>query len=92
LTGVFQSVRRHSPHCVFHKKKGQAAIDQIRSLDKIRLVKKPGILNEQYCKMACKTLLEYFRLSELNKLATLMTQDSETWFEIFEGFSWIVSF
>jgi mRNA interferase MazF len=47
-------------HCVFQKKKGQVAIDQIRSLDKTRLVKKVGILNDQYCKMVCKTLLEYF--------------------------------
>jgi mRNA interferase MazF len=47
-------------HCVFQKKKGQVAIDQIRSLDKTRLVKKLGILNEQFSKMVCKTLLEYF--------------------------------
>ena len=47
-------------HCVFQKKKGQVAIDQIRSLDKSRLVKKVGTLNEQYCKVVCKTLLEYF--------------------------------
>ena len=47
-------------HCVFQKKKGQVAIDQIRSLDKSRLVKKAGTLNEQFCKVVCKTLLEYF--------------------------------
>ena len=47
-------------HCVFQKKKGQVAIDQIRSLDKSRLVKKVGTLNEQVCKVVCKTLLEYF--------------------------------
>ena len=47
-------------HCVFQKKKGQVAIDQIRSLDKTRLVRKLGILNESFCKMVCKTLLEYF--------------------------------
>jgi mRNA interferase MazF len=47
-------------HCVFQRKKGQVAIDQIRSLDKTRLVKKLGILNEQFSKMVCKTLLEYF--------------------------------
>ena len=47
-------------HCVFQKKKGQVAIDQIRALDKTRLVKKLGILNEQFSKMVCKTLLEYF--------------------------------
>jgi mRNA interferase MazF len=47
-------------HCVFQRKKGQVAIDQIRSLDKTRLVKKIGILNGQFCKMVCKGLLEYF--------------------------------
>jgi mRNA interferase MazF len=47
-------------HCVFQKKKGQVAIDQIRSLDKSRLIKKAGTLNEQVCKLVCKTLSEYF--------------------------------
>jgi mRNA interferase MazF len=47
-------------HCVFQKKKGQVAIDQIRSFDKSRLIKKVGTLNEQICKAVCKTLLEYF--------------------------------
>jgi len=47
-------------HCVFQRKKGQVAIDQIRSLDKVRLVKNLGTLNEQFCKMVCKTLIEYF--------------------------------
>ena len=46
--------------CVFQRKKGQVAIDQIRSLDKTRLVKKLGVLNEAFCKDVCKTLLEYF--------------------------------
>lgn len=47
-------------HCVFQKKSGQVAIDQIRSLDKTRLIKKLGTLNEQVCKEVCKILLEYF--------------------------------
>ncbi len=47
-------------NCVFQKKRGQVAIDQIRSLDKTRLVKKLGTLNEQVCKVICETLLEYF--------------------------------
>lgn len=47
-------------NCVFQKKNGQIAIDQIKALDKIRLIKKLGILNEQICKMVCETLLEYF--------------------------------
>ena len=47
-------------NCVFQKKRGQVAIDQIRSLDKTRLVKKLGTLNVQVCKVICETLLEYF--------------------------------
>ncbi len=47
-------------NCVFQKKSGQVAIDQIRSLDKIRMVKKLGTLDEQVCKVVCETLLEYF--------------------------------
>jgi mRNA interferase MazF len=47
-------------NCVFQRKAGQIAIDQIRSLDKTRLVKKLGNLNEQVSKVVCKTLLEYF--------------------------------
>ncbi len=46
--------------CVFQKKSGQVAIDQIRSLDKTRLIKKLGTLNEQVRKAVCETLLEYF--------------------------------
>jgi mRNA interferase MazF len=47
-------------HCRFQKKSGQVALDQIRALDKIRLVKKLGTLNEPVCKRICETLLEYF--------------------------------
>ena len=47
-------------NCVFQRKRGQVAIDQIRSLDKTRLVKKLGTLNEQVCKVVCEILLEYF--------------------------------
>ncbi len=46
--------------CVFQRKNGQVAIDQIRYLDKTRLIKKLGTLHEQFCKVVCKTLLEYF--------------------------------
>ena len=47
-------------NCVFQKKTGQIAIDQIRALDKIRLVKKLGTLKEEICKKVCETLEEYF--------------------------------
>ena len=47
-------------NCVFQKKNGQIAIDQLRALDKIRLVKKLGALNEEICIKVCETLEEYF--------------------------------
>jgi mRNA interferase MazF len=46
--------------CLFRKKKGEIAIDQVRVLDKIRFVKKLGKLDEQTCKKVCKVLVEYF--------------------------------
>jgi mRNA interferase MazF len=32
-------------HCTFNKKKGQIALDQIRTLDKTRLIKKLGSID-----------------------------------------------
>ncbi len=46
--------------CVFRRKKGEIAIDQIRALDAIRLVRKLGKLDEQTSKKVCETLSEYF--------------------------------
>jgi mRNA interferase MazF len=47
-------------NCIFRKKGGQVAIDQIRALDKVRLVRKLGVLNEEACKRVCETAVEYF--------------------------------
>ncbi|MFN5334126.1 MAG: type II toxin-antitoxin system PemK/MazF family toxin [Bacteroidota bacterium] len=52
------STVRHYPsrvNCTFNNKKGQIVIDQIRAVDKIRLVKKLGSIDE-------KTALEVFNL------------------------------
>ncbi len=46
--------------CLFKKKSGQLAIDQIRTLDKVRLVKKLGALEDSTCRKVCSVLLEYF--------------------------------
>jgi mRNA interferase MazF len=46
--------------CTFQKKTGQIAIDQVRALDKSRLVKKLGKLNEGTCRLVCSVLVEYF--------------------------------
>src|SRR6478736_4993373 len=47
-------------NCRFKGKKGQLATDQIRSLDKTRLIKKLGKLNDVVCKNVCALLLETF--------------------------------
>ena len=48
-------------NCVFMGKAGQLAIDQIRSIDKRRLGKKLGELDEETSKKICGTLNETFR-------------------------------
>jgi len=47
-------------NCVFKNKKGQIAIDQIRSLDKIRMIMKMGRLDDITCKKVYEILQEYF--------------------------------
>ncbi len=46
--------------CVFKRKKGQVALDQIRSIDKVRLVKKLGIMDEMYNIKVSEVLVETF--------------------------------
>ena len=46
--------------CFFEGKQGQLAIDQIRSIDRIRLVKKLGTLDDITCKNICSLLIETF--------------------------------
>lgn len=46
--------------CVFEGKTGQIALDQIRSVDKIRLVKKLGVLDTSTAQSVCNTLQELF--------------------------------
>ena len=47
-------------NCRFQKKKGQVAIDQLRTLDKKRLVKKLGKLDMATCRKICTTLQSFF--------------------------------
>lgn len=47
--------------CRFDGKEGQLAIDQIRSVDKVRLVKKLGTMDEKTCKALCSILVEAFK-------------------------------
>ncbi|MCU0339089.1 MAG: type II toxin-antitoxin system PemK/MazF family toxin [Spirosomaceae bacterium] len=46
--------------CVFEAKAGQVALDQIRSVDKVRLVKKIGVLDTVTSKSVCVTLQDLF--------------------------------
>jgi len=46
--------------CSFQKKKGQVALDQLRTLDKKRLVKKLGKLDTTTCRKICNTLQSFF--------------------------------
>lgn len=47
--------------CIFKSQKGQVALDQIRSVDKIRLVKKLGIMDEVTGRKVSETLTELFK-------------------------------
>jgi mRNA interferase MazF len=46
--------------CVFKRKKGQIALDQIRTIDKLRLVKKLGTLDEAVSQRVSQALVEIF--------------------------------
>lgn len=48
-------------NCHFEDKPGQLAIDQIRSVDKARLVKKLGAMDEETCQLLCSTMVEAFK-------------------------------
>jgi mRNA interferase MazF len=47
--------------CLFRGKRGQLAIDQIRSIDKSRLDKKLGVLDKETSEMICSRLIETFK-------------------------------
>jgi mRNA interferase MazF len=48
-------------NCFFEEKAGQLAIDQIRSVDKTRLIKKLGTLEEEVSMLLCRVLVETFK-------------------------------
>lgn len=49
-------------NCIFQKRSGQIALDQMRSVDKIRFIKKLGVLDKTTCKIICDVLTELFKL------------------------------
>ncbi len=55
----------HKPYptrvdCVFDGHNGQVALDQTRSVDKVRLIKRIGQLDEAVCYQVCDTLVALF--------------------------------
>lgn len=47
--------------CVFQKRHGQLALDQIRAVDKIRLVKRLGKMDEKTNRVVCDVLNQIFK-------------------------------
>jgi mRNA interferase MazF len=47
--------------CVFQKRQGQIALDQLRAVDKARLAKRLGKMDEKTNKVVCDTLYQYFK-------------------------------
>jgi len=46
--------------CVFQGKKGQIALDHIRSVSKLRLIKKLGVMDQKTSRSLCDKLTEFF--------------------------------
>jgi len=58
------STRKDYPtrvNCVFQDKNGQIAIDQMRSLDKSRLLQKLGTMDKPTCKKVSDLIIETFQ-------------------------------
>lgn len=47
--------------CIFQKRHGQIALDQIRSVDKIRFIKKLGLMDKKTSVIVCDVLAELFK-------------------------------
>lgn len=47
--------------CVFQKKQGQIVLDQVRTIDKSRLVKKLGKMDDKTARVVCDLLQQYFK-------------------------------
>ncbi|WP_207924535.1 type II toxin-antitoxin system PemK/MazF family toxin [Pedobacter changchengzhani] len=47
--------------CIFKERNGQLMVEQMRSLDKVRFIKKLGVMDKDYCKLVCDLLVETYR-------------------------------
>jgi mRNA interferase MazF len=50
----------HRVNCTFQNRKGQVALDHIRSVSKLRLIKKLGSMDDKISKRVCEILIEFF--------------------------------
>ncbi|WBO82957.1 type II toxin-antitoxin system PemK/MazF family toxin [Hymenobacter yonginensis] len=64
IIAALTSTRRNYPsrvNCEFEAKEGQVALDQIRSVDKTRLMRKLGTLPDSAAQEICAVLQELFQ-------------------------------
>jgi mRNA interferase MazF len=47
--------------CIFQKKQGQVVLDQVRTVDKARLVKRLGKMDEKTNRVVCEVLYQIFK-------------------------------
>ncbi len=47
--------------CIFQKRHGQVALDQIRSVNKLQFLKKLGIMDRRTSEIVCDSLAELFK-------------------------------
>lgn len=47
--------------CIFQNRQGQIVLDQIRSVDKTRLIKKLGVMDKKTSEVVCGILTELFK-------------------------------
>ena len=50
----------HRVNCIFQNQNGQIALDHVRSVSKLRLIRKLGVMDESTCMQVCETLIEFF--------------------------------
>jgi mRNA interferase MazF len=63
IVAALTSTRKPYPtriNCNFDGKFGQIALDQIRSVDKVRFLRKMGVLDDSTCQQVCYLLQDLF--------------------------------
>ena len=60
LTSTIRNIPTR-PACLFNGVNGELAVDQIRSIDKTRLIRRTGKLDNASCRNLCTVLVEYLK-------------------------------